>query len=40
MKWNAGSNWLLNASLLVRLTDVGLRARVTPSIAVDYTFAH
>jgi hypothetical protein len=39
LKWNAGRNWLLNTNLLIRLTDVGLRARVTPAISVDYTFA-
>jgi hypothetical protein len=39
LKWNAGQNWLLNTSLLVRLSDVGLRARITPVISVDYTFA-
>jgi hypothetical protein len=39
LKWNATRNFLLNANLLVRLTDVGLRARVTPAFSVDYTFA-
>ena len=38
-KWNVGRNWLLSAYLLFRLTDVGLRARVTPSVSVDYTIA-
>jgi hypothetical protein len=39
LKWNAGRNWLVNTSLLIRLTDAGLRARITPAISVDYTFA-
>jgi hypothetical protein len=39
LKWNVGGNMLLNTSLLVRLTDVGLRARVAPTVSVDYTFA-
>lgn len=39
VKWNAGRNWLLNTSLLIRVSNAGLRARVTPSISADYTFA-
>jgi hypothetical protein len=35
-KVNLTGSWLLKGSLLTRLTDAGLRARVTPSIAVDY----
>ncbi len=35
-KLNIGAGWLLNANLLMRLTDTGLRARVTPSIGIDY----
>jgi hypothetical protein len=38
-KWNIASTWLLNASLLFPLSDVGLTARVTPSIALDYTLS-
>lgn len=37
-KWNVAKSWLLNANLLVRVTDAGLRARVTPAISVDYAF--
>ncbi len=35
-KFNIQGSWLLNASVLTRLTDTGLRARFTPSIAIDY----
>jgi hypothetical protein len=38
-KWNVGSTWLLHANVLVPLTDVGLTARFTPTIALDYSFA-
>ncbi len=38
VKWNVGGSAVLNASLLMRLTDAGLRARVTPSISMDYAF--
>lgn len=37
-KWNLGRTWLLNASVLIPMTDAGLTARATPSIALDYTF--
>jgi hypothetical protein len=37
-KWNVGRTWLLNASVLIPMTDAGLTARATPSIALDYTF--
>jgi hypothetical protein len=37
-KWNVGGTWLLNTNLLIRLTDAGLRARVTPAISLDYAF--
>ena len=37
-KWNVGSTWLLNTNLLIRLTDAGLRARVTPTVSLDYAF--
>ena len=36
LKWNLRGNWLLNTHLLTRLTDTGLRARFTPSVAIDY----
>jgi hypothetical protein len=37
-KWNVGGTWLLNTNLLIRLTDAGLRARVTPAVSIDYAF--
>ena len=37
-KWNVASSWLVNASILIRVTDAGLRARVTPAISIDYSF--
>jgi hypothetical protein len=37
-KWNLARSYLLNANILIRLTDVGLTARVVPSISIDYTF--
>jgi hypothetical protein len=37
-KWNLGGSWLLNTSLLIRVTDAGLRARVTPALSIDYAF--
>jgi hypothetical protein len=37
-KWNLVSSWLLNTSLLVRVTDPGLRARLVPTISIDYAF--
>jgi hypothetical protein len=38
-KWNVGATWLLHASVLLPLTDAGLTARFTPTIALDYSFA-
>lgn len=38
VKWNVGGSMVLNANLLMRVTDAGLRARVTPSISMDYAF--
>jgi hypothetical protein len=37
-KWNVAGSWLVNGNLLIRLTDAGLRARVTPVISIDYSF--
>ena len=37
-KWNVARSWLLNANLLMRVTDAGLRDAVTPGISLDYTF--
>jgi hypothetical protein len=31
-KWNLTRSWLVNTNLLIRLTDTGLSARVTPSL--------
>lgn len=36
VKWNPRGNLLVNAHLLTRLTDTGLRARFTPSMGLDY----
>ena len=37
-KWNIARSWLLNANALIRLTDTGLRSRITPSISLDFDF--
>jgi hypothetical protein len=37
-KWNIARSWLLNTNLLIRVTDAGLRARVTPAVSIDYAF--
>jgi hypothetical protein len=37
-KWNPVGSWLINTNLLIRVTDAGLRARVTPVISIDYSF--
>jgi hypothetical protein len=39
MKWNVGSTWLLHANVLMPLSDSGLTARFTPTVAMDYSFA-
>jgi hypothetical protein len=38
-KWNVGATWLLHANVLLPLTDAGLTAKFTPTIALDYSFA-
>jgi hypothetical protein len=38
-RWSLGASWLLNTSLLFRLTEAGLGARVTPAVSLDYDFA-
>jgi hypothetical protein len=38
MKINVGGSYLLTANMLFRLTDLGLSARVVPSVTLDYTF--
>jgi hypothetical protein len=37
-KWNLAESWLLNTNLLIRITDAGLRAKVTPAVSLDYAF--
>ncbi len=37
-KWNVLRSWLLNANALIRLTDTGLRSRITPTISLDFDF--
>ncbi len=37
-KFNVGSNLLINANVLVALTDGGVTARFTPVVGFDYTF--
>jgi hypothetical protein len=38
LKWNVASTWLLTASVLRSLTDVGLNAEWVPSVTFDYWF--
>jgi hypothetical protein len=38
LKWNLAGTWLIQANVLMPLTDAGLTARYTPMIAVDYSF--
>jgi hypothetical protein len=35
-KWNVASSWMLNTSVLVRVTNAGLRAVASPGISIDY----
>lgn len=37
-KWNPAGSLLINANVLIRVTDAGLRASVTPAISLDYSF--
>ena len=37
-KWNVAGRWLVNANVLVPVTDRGLRARIIPAVALDYSF--
>jgi hypothetical protein len=37
-KWNVGGRWLVNANVLLPVTNRGLRARFVPAIALDYSF--
>jgi hypothetical protein len=38
MKINVGGRLLVNANLLVRLNDVGLRDKVSPLVGIEYAF--
>jgi hypothetical protein len=37
-KWNVAGNWLLNANVLMPITDRGLRVDYAPAISVEYAF--
>jgi hypothetical protein len=37
-KWNVAGRWLVNANVLLPMTDRGLRARIVPAVALDYSF--
>jgi hypothetical protein len=37
-KWNVSGTWLLQANVLLPLRETGLTTRVTPTIALDYSF--
>jgi len=37
-KWNVGGRWLINGNAVIPLTDRGLRARIIPTIALDYSW--
>jgi hypothetical protein len=39
IKWNVGGLWLLKTNVLVPASSAGLTARITPTIALDYSFA-
>ncbi len=39
MKWNVGGAWLLNANVLMPLSKHGLTTAITPTVALDYSFA-
>jgi len=38
-KWNLGGGWLVNSHVLIPVSDNGLTARITPAVALDYSFA-
>ena len=38
LKWNVGGTWLLHGNVLFPMTDSGLTAKFTPTVAVDYSF--
>lgn len=37
-KWNVGGTWLLHGHVLWPMTDTGLTAAFTPTVALDYSF--
>jgi hypothetical protein len=37
-KWNVGGTWLIHGNVLFPMTDSGLTAKFTPTIALDYSF--
>jgi len=37
-KWNVSGTWLLHGNLLVPLNRTGLTSRLTPTVALDYSF--
>jgi hypothetical protein len=37
-KWNVGGTWLLHGHVLWPMTDSGLTTRLTPTVALDYSF--
>ena len=38
VKWNAGSSWIVRASVLVPLSSAGLTARAIPAPAVEWSY--
>lgn len=38
LKWNLGGTWLLHGNVLFPMTDSGLTAKFTPTVALDYSF--
>jgi hypothetical protein len=38
VKWNFAGNWLLNANVLVPITDRGLRVDYAPAVSLEYAF--
>ncbi len=37
-KWNLGGAWLLHGNVLLPLNEAGLTSRLTPAVALDYSF--
>jgi hypothetical protein len=37
-KWNVGGTWLLHGHILWPMTESGLTSRMTPTVALDYSF--